>query len=280
MAQTSRMFQRIERGEKSIGGVIREQGDEWVEVLGYCGMDFACIDLMITSIDWSHAAHMVRTCNQHEMTPWMRLQSFPWGELELDPRLPADVLRAMSIGIEVIMASVSTPRAVAALLEAAKDGHHRRVHLKKPLFPPRRGTLRRDDRRELPVYPALILPCIESREALDKLDGILAVEGLKGIFLGMGDLTRIVGCPGDTQHPKIRELFKDVVERASRHDVMVFANVLPFPDPESDDPLRVAASARWYWDNGATGVWISATPLIVQRFFERVLHALDPPQES
>lgn len=65
--------------ENRSAGVIREQGDEWVEALGYCGMDFACIDFMITSIDWSHAAHMVRTCNQHEMTPWVRLQSFSWG---------------------------------------------------------------------------------------------------------------------------------------------------------------------------------------------------------
>src|SRR5262245_169448 len=112
MSNVSRMFQRMARGEKSIGSVIREHGDEWIEVLGYVGMDFACIDFMITAIDSSHAAHMVRTCNQHEMTPWMRLQAFPWGEHDLDPRLAADVLRAISIGVEVIMASVSTPRAV------------------------------------------------------------------------------------------------------------------------------------------------------------------------
>lgn len=249
-------------------------------MLGYCRMDFACIDFMITSIDWSHAAHMVRTCNQHEMTPWVRLQSFPWGVLDLDPRLPADVLRAMSIGIEVIMASVSTSRAVASLLEAANDGEHRRVHLRKPLFEPRLGTVRRDDRRELPMFPTLILPCIESQQAMDELDDILAVEGLKGIFLGMGDLTRIMGCAGDTQHPRIRDYFKDVMGRASERDVMVFANVLPFPDRDADDPLKVAASARWYWDNGATGVWISATPAIVQRFFERVIHAMDPPPKK
>ena len=277
MTQVSRMFQRMQRGEKSIGSVMREMGDEWIEVYGYCGMDFACIDFMITAIDWSHAAHMVRTCNTHEMTPWIRLQSFPWGEHDLDPRLPADVLRAISIGVEVIMASVSTPRAVAALLEAANDGNHRRVHLKKPLFEPRPGLVRRDDRKDLPMYPTLILPCIESQQGLDRLDEILAVDGLKGIFLGMGDLTRILGQPGNTQHPVIRDFFRDVMVRAVKRNIMVFTNVLPFPDSKEDNPLTVAESAKWFWDNGATGVWISAPPAIIQRFYERVIHALDPP---
>lgn len=280
MARVSRMFERIARGEKSLGSVMREMGDEWIEIYGYVGMDFACIDFMITAIDWSDAAHMVRTCNAHEMTPWVRLQTYPWGEHDLDPRLPADVLRAISLGIEVVMASVSTPRAVAAMLEAANDGNHRRVHLKKPLFPPRPGLDRREDRKDLPMYPTMIMPCIESQQGIDQLDNILAVDGLKAIFLGMGDLTRILGKPGDTQHAVIHDFFDDVMTRAKKRDVMVFTNVLPFPDPKVDDPLAVAKSCRWYWDHGATGVWISAPPQIIQRFYERVIYALDPPAKS
>src|SRR5262245_31244487 len=179
---------------------------------------------------------MVRTCNQHEMTPWMRLQAFPWGEHDLDPRLAADVLRAISIGVEVIMASVSTPRAVAALLEPAKDLHHRRFHLFEPLFPPRPGIVRRNDRRGFPTdKPTLVLPCIESVEGMERLDEILAVDGLQGIFMGMGDLCRIHGCPNDTQSPRIRDYFLDVLARASKCNVKIFLNVLPFPSPEADD---------------------------------------------
>lgn len=278
MAQVSRMFQRIARGEKAIGSVLREHGDEWVEVMGYVGMDFLCIDFMITSLDWSHAAQMVRTCNTHEVTPWIRLQAFPWGDNDLDPRLTADVLRAISIGVEVVMASVSTPRAVAAILEPAKDLHHRRFHLFEPIYPARHGIERRDDRRNFPTNkPTMVLPCIESVEGIEKLDEIMEVEGLQGIFLGMGDLTRIHGCPNNTQDPKIRNFFLDVVARAKKRNIMVFLNVLPFPSQEEESPVKVGESAKWYMDNGATGVWVSMTPTIIQRFYERVLHVVDAP---
>ena len=267
----SRMFDRLAKGETAVGGPMVEHGTEFVELLGYVGLDFVCIDLMVSSFDWSEAADMVRACNRYNVTPWIRLQAYPWSGHGSDPRLPADVMRAIAIGAEGVTASVNTAEAAASMLEAATDLHPRPYIKRGGVYPSRAGIQREDSKHKPYVFPS-----IESLEGVNNLDEIMKVEGLRAIFLAMGDLSRELGHPGEDRHPEIRSLIKDVVRRASERDIAIFANVLAFRVPGTDTPEYAAEGVMWLRDNGVKAVWLPRVSVVVQAYFERVLNALAP----
>lgn len=69
-----------------------------------------------------------------------------------------------------------------------------------------------------------LMPQIESLEAVKNLDGILAVKGLSGIFLGPGDLSSDMGRPGRFDDPEVGDLVCRCVRKA--RDAGLHAGVL------------------------------------------------------
>jgi len=60
----------------------------------------------------------------------------------------------------------------------------------------------------------IVLAQIESKQACDNLDGILAVPGLTGITGGPHDLAASLGHPGEPDHPECQRLTADAARRA------------------------------------------------------------------
>lgn len=56
-----------------------------------------------------------------------------------------------------------------------------------------------------------VLVQVETREALDHLDAILAVDGIDGVFIGPADLSASLGHPGDPGHPEVRSAINDAI---------------------------------------------------------------------
>ncbi len=60
---------------------------------------------------------------------------------------------------------------------------------------------------------------VETREALEQLDEILAVPGLDTVLVGPNDLAAAIGHRGDLGHPDVEAAIALVVERARAHGV-------------------------------------------------------------
>ncbi|HEX4035658.1 MAG TPA: aldolase/citrate lyase family protein [Solirubrobacteraceae bacterium] len=268
----SRMYERFGRGDAAVGATIMEHGAEWVEILGYVGIDYAMIDMMNVSIDWGHAADLVRACARYDVTPWIRLQSFPWGgDSKPDPRLPSDVFRAIGIGAEVIIASVNTVEAIEAMLvpvreDNANDYVHTRPYINRPLYMPRDGTVRRDDDRSGNRW---IVPDIESMEALDNLEAIVEIDGLSGFMLSLADISQAIGHPFDYRHPELEAIVRRATNLAATRGVKVFSFA------GGDTPEDVAESARRLWSLGISGWMIPRMTFAAQRFYERTLRQIE-----
>lgn len=58
-----------------------------------------------------------------------------------------------------------------------------------------------------------VLVQVETREALDQLEDILAVEGIDGIFIGPADLSASLGHPGNPGHPEVKSAIDDAIRR-------------------------------------------------------------------
>jgi len=58
---------------------------------------------------------------------------------------------------------------------------------------------------------------IETRQALENLDAIAAVDGIDLLFVGPQDLTLNLGLVDDRKNPKLREAMRTVVQACERH---------------------------------------------------------------
>ncbi len=54
---------------------------------------------------------------------------------------------------------------------------------------------------------------VETRQGLENLDAILAVEGVDGVFIGPADLAASLGHLGDAGHPEVRAAIEDALGR-------------------------------------------------------------------
>jgi 2-dehydro-3-deoxyglucarate aldolase/4-hydroxy-2-oxoheptanedioate aldolase len=58
---------------------------------------------------------------------------------------------------------------------------------------------------------------IESAEAVENIDAILAVDGVDAVFIGPKDLSQSLGVMGIVAHPKLMDAIKKVGQAAKRH---------------------------------------------------------------
>lgn len=54
---------------------------------------------------------------------------------------------------------------------------------------------------------------VETKEALDNIEAMAAVDGVDGIFIGPSDLSASLGHIGNPGHPEVQEAIKDAVKR-------------------------------------------------------------------
>jgi 2-keto-3-deoxy-L-rhamnonate aldolase RhmA len=263
------MHDRIGREETALGTLMTTHGPELVEIAGYSGLDFVCIDLMTTSLDWGDVATMVLAAKRYDVTPWVRLPAYPWAGDQPNPALPAEVLRALAVGAECVMASVNTAPAVEQLLQPMENSH-RRFYIMQG-----RADGTPEQARLDALEPAhRIFPCIESRTAIDNMDAILDVPGLQQIYLGMGDLTKALGHPREDRHPEVQAIVARIAANARYRGIVVSANTLGYEGPEDNLGERVAAGVRALADAGVQVVLIPRPAMVVQDFYERTLELI------
>lgn len=157
-------------------------GSVHVEAIAGMGFDYVGIDAQHGLIDEDMTLRMVQAVDLGSAAPIVRV---PWN----DPSLLGKVLDFGAAGaiIPMIGTAADAERAVSAC-RYAPDGARS--------FGPTRVGL-----RDGPSYFAeaneniAVIPMIETREALDNLDDIVAVEGVDALYVGPFDLSVSLGLP-------------------------------------------------------------------------------------
>jgi 2-keto-3-deoxy-L-rhamnonate aldolase RhmA len=60
---------------------------------------------------------------------------------------------------------------------------------------------------------------IERKKAIDNIDSLFSVEGVKGVILGSNDLAVSYGIPNDLDNPIISDAIQKVVDTGRKYDV-------------------------------------------------------------
>ena len=184
------------------------------EVMAHQGFDSITIDMQHGAVDYQVALTMLQAISTTDVIPLTRV---PWN----DPARLMKILDAGSYG--VICPMINTPEDAEALVGACK-------------YPPRGfrsfGPIRAKyyaggSSHGGGVYhhfadeETLVIPQIETKEAIKNLDSILEVPGIGAIYVGPSDLSMALGKEPrlGQSDPECIEAKNLILETAKRHKI-------------------------------------------------------------
>jgi 4-hydroxy-2-oxoheptanedioate aldolase len=163
-------------GKSAVNGWLAIPSGFSAEVIAQCGFDAVTVDIQHGVQDYQSMVQCFQAMQAHPVTPMVRV---PWNE----PGIIGKVLDGGAMG--VICPMVNNRKEAEALVQYAK-------------YPPRgtrsNGPIRAAMYGEATGYQVtandetLVIPMIETREAIDNMDEILDVPGIAGIYVGPSDL--------------------------------------------------------------------------------------------
>lgn len=214
----SRLFQRLGAGEMALGVWIKG-GPSWVSTIARAGFDFVRPDMMFSAMDWRELDHIHRAAQAVGLTTWLRVPANPWLGGTEQLQVTVDVARALSLGIEIVGASIASAKQVRACAEAAKDWHRSGTGE----YPNSNETFAAMHKKNADL--AVFVPHIEAATAVREIDEILDIEGIRIVMVAMTDLSKALGYPFQYEHPEVWRALDSIVAKASTRGIAVAANM-------------------------------------------------------
>lgn len=171
------------------------------EAIGLGGFDWVLVDLQHGEANLDDARGMLQAISATPATPLVRV---PWNE-------PALIQRTLDLGAYGVVVPMINSRADAmAAVGAAKY-----PPLGYRSWGPVRGTLYGGgDYFEQAGAETLLLAQIETAAAVERVDEIMAVEGIDGCYVGPNDLSISMGFPPES--PSLAPPVEAAIERVAQ----------------------------------------------------------------
>jgi 2-keto-3-deoxy-L-rhamnonate aldolase RhmA len=201
--------EKLARGEVVVSMTVRlVRGIEIVGIARAAGFDSLYIDLEHSSFSLDTTGQICIAALEAGLAPFVRVPA-------LTSEYVARVLDGGALGI--IAPHVRSAEDARAVVRAAK-------------FPPlgdrsNAGSLPHLQYRTLPAaetYKVLndatmVIVQFESAGALDRMDEIIAVDGIDMVLMGLNDLLADWGVPGQYDDPRVRDAYARTIAACRRH---------------------------------------------------------------
>ena len=197
---------RLKSGKACVNAWLAIPSGFSAEVMAQCGWDSVTVDIQHGVQDYQSMVQCFQAMDRHPITPLVRV---PWNE----PGIIGKVLDGGAWG--VICPMVNTAAESRALVSYS---------LYPPLGKRSNGPIRAAAYGEASPYQStandevLVIPMIETQEAIDNIDAILDVPGISGIYIGPSDLGLSLGLKPmlDREEPHILKIYEKLVAATAR----------------------------------------------------------------
>jgi 2-keto-3-deoxy-L-rhamnonate aldolase RhmA len=263
-----RLLTKIAQGEVALGVLGVMSSPEAAMTLAACDLDYVVVDQMFTSTDWDRTAHIIRAARASGISPLVRLPSDPW--IGGTPGLAAQCMRAQGVGATGVLASCADAAEVSAVVEAGKDWH-RDIHVVK---------FEEMDDYANHAHEAgertVAAPVLESQKTVAEFEECLSVEGLRTAFIGLSDLSIVLGHPFEYEHPEVWAMVDEIAAICRRRGIVLGANTgYEFRTPDS-----IAQRVQRLTEHGVGIVMLQTDAALLQMFTSDIVRAtkvlLDP----
>lgn len=188
------------------------------EIMCRSGIDFLVIDIEHTSISIAQAFQLIQVTELSDVVPIVRVN-------ENNSNI---IGRVMDLGAHgVIVPMVNTKEDAERAVCSAK-------------YPPKgnRGVgISRaqkfgygfEEYKKWAEEKSIVIVQIEHIKAVENIEAILKTDSVDGFIIGPYDLSASIGLPGKFDHPKVIEVFDEVINAAKRLKISAGFHVV-FPD--------------------------------------------------
>ena len=195
-----------ESGGKAVNGWLGIPSTVATENMCQAGWDSLTIDMQHGLVDYSDAVGMIQVISGYDITPIVRV---PWNE-------PGIIGKVLDIGAYgVICPMVNTKADAEALVQACYY-----PPLGGRSFGPTRAIWYGGaDYYKHANDTILVIPMIETEEAVSNLDEILSVPGIDAVYIGPADLGLTHGFvpKGDRDEPELLAVIDKILQGALKH---------------------------------------------------------------
>lgn len=200
-----------EKGATALVGQCSIASSLAAETMAHAGYDAVLLDMQHSPIDYAAMLHMAQAVSTTDAVPMVRI---PWNE-------PAYVMQAFDAGAYAVICPMINNRADCAKFVGASkyapEGYRS--------FGPVRGFLYGGkDYAERANDTLIPIAMIETEEAVQNAEEIVATKGLGGIYIGPADLSISLGLGlprGDAEHPRLMDAIMRVRDVCRKHGVPV-----------------------------------------------------------
>jgi len=173
------------------------------EAIGYCGFDWAVIDMEHAPLDVAQLVGMLQAVSSTKLVPIVRP---PWNDA-------------------VVIKRVLDAGATTVIVPFVQNASEARAAVAATRYPPQgirgmAGTTRASRFGTAPRYLQTanetmgVIVQLETPTALAALEAIAEVEGVDALFIGPADLSAAMGHVGDQRHPEVLDAIGRAVDRA------------------------------------------------------------------
>lgn len=219
MLKKNFLKEKLESGRPVIGTWSIIPSVVSIDIIASTGLDFIIIDSEHGPINYETAQNMAIACESRSVSPVMRVSGVS----------ESDILKALDIGVHCLQ----VPNIIS------KNDIKKLVLLSK--YPPigrrgfspftRAGNYSLESSTELTRFAnenVLLAIHVEGKEAIDNIDEILDIKELDIIFLGLFDISKSLGIPGQVNNLKVLNILEQITSKinlANKYAGTIVTNV-------------------------------------------------------
>jgi 4-hydroxy-2-oxoheptanedioate aldolase len=201
----NRVKEKLKNGKKVLGSFIGFYSPNLVEIMGYAGFDFIVIDDEHGAFSQTELENMIRTAESVDLVPIVRVS--------YDPSSIQKALDRGAKGVQIPM--INTKQDAITAVKRAKFPpvgtrgvafSHRAAH-----YGHQGGEsfLNQSDEN------ILVIPHIETHQAVENIEDIMSVDGIDAIFIGTTDLSVDMGYKQQgAHHPNVQQTLQHLYQKA------------------------------------------------------------------
>jgi len=195
---------KLAAGQTVVGSFVYVPSAKLTEIVGLIGYDFVVIDMEHGPVDTVVAEDMVRAAEISGTTPIIRVTH----------NSPHLILRALDIGAQAVhvpeINTAADARSAAGSIKYGPVGHRGLAGVRAADY-----GLKQTLAEYAPVAneETMCIAHIESKQSVDNLDQLLAVDGIDIYYLGPEDLSNSLGIPGQSKDPRVVKLVEDSIRK-------------------------------------------------------------------
>jgi 4-hydroxy-2-oxoheptanedioate aldolase len=197
------------KGEAVVNGWLAIPSAFSAEVMAHQGFDSLVVDMQHGVVDYQVAVTMLQAIST---TPTVPMARVPWND-------PARLMKILDAGVYgVICPMINTREEAETLVRHCK--YPPRGH--RSWGPVRASIYAGADYGDHANDDIVVMPMIETAEAMKNLDDILSVPGVDAVYVGPSDLSLALGCKPrlDQTDAPVVEAQQKIVEACKKHGVV------------------------------------------------------------